>query len=89
MATIPFTARIEKSLKAELDQIALYERRSAGFIANQAIRNFVEERMATREIIVTGLALIDAQVPGIASEQVHDWFMADEDAPFPKAPAAK
>jgi predicted transcriptional regulator len=88
MPTIPFTARIEQNLKTELDKIARYERRSAGFMANQAIRNLVEERIATRELIETGLALVEMGVPSVPAEEFHDWLFAEDDLPFPQGRVA-
>ena len=88
MPTVPFTARIEQNLKTELDKIARYERRSAGFMANQAIRNLVEERIATRELIETGLALIEMGAPSIPANEMHDWLFAEEDLPFPQGRVA-
>jgi predicted transcriptional regulator len=85
MPTAPFTARIETDLKAELEQIARYERRSAGFLAGQAIRNLVEERRATRELIDTGLRLVALGAPALSSEEIHAWLEGDEAAPFPRA----
>jgi predicted transcriptional regulator len=88
MPTIPFTARIDKDLKTELDQIARFERRSAGFMANQAIRNLVEERKATRDLIDTGLALIEMGAPSVPAKEMHDWLFAEEDLPFPQGRVA-
>ena len=85
MPTAPFTARIDQDLKTELEQIARYERRSAGFIAGQAIRNLVEERRATRELIETGLKLVEMGAPALSSQDFHSWLEGDEDAAFPRA----
>ncbi len=85
MATTSFTTRIDTELKAELEQIARYEDRSASYMANQAIKAMVEERKATRELVETGLALIEKDAPAIPAEAVHDWFVADDDRPFPAA----
>ena len=83
MPTAPFTARIDQDLKTELEQIARYERRSAGFIAGQAIRNLVEERRATRKLIETGLRLVEMGAPALSSQEFHSWLDGDEDAAFP------
>ena len=85
MPTTPFTARIDQELKTELEQIARYERRSAGFIAGQAIRNLVEERRATRELVETGLKLVEMGAPSLSSQDFHAWLEADEDVSFPRA----
>lgn len=85
MPTTSFTTRIDAELKSQLDQIAAFEDRSASYVANQAIRAFVEDRVATRALVAAGLAQVAAGDPGIAPAQVHDWLMADDDRTFPDA----
>ena len=86
MATTSFTTRIDTGLKAELEEIARMENRSASFMANQAIRSLVEERKATRELIELGLEMVEAGAPTTASEDIHAWLLAeDENAPFHEA----
>lgn len=85
MPTASFTTRIDADLKAELEQIAQYEDRSASYMANQAIRNFVEERRATRELVELGLEMVDRGVSGIPAQDIHDWMLAEDDQPFPSA----
>ena len=84
MATTSFTTRIDSELKTQLDRIARFEDRSASYMANQAIRAFVEERLATRDLLETGLALVDQGAPSLAPNTVHDWLKADDDRAFPK-----
>lgn len=91
MKTMPmtsFTTRIDSELKADLEQIARFDDRSASYVANQAIRALVEERKATRELIETGLMLVEKGAPSIPAADIHDWFMADDDRPFPAARSA-
>jgi predicted transcriptional regulator len=89
MATSTFTTRIDSELKAELERIARAERRSASFIANQAIENLVEERRATRELVQTGLMLLERGAPTIPAEDIHAWMLSeDEEAPFPSGRAS-
>ena len=84
MATTSFTTRIDSELKAELEQIARFENRSASYMANQAIRALVEERKATRELVKLGLELVDAGALTIAADDIHSWMLAyDDAAPFP------
>lgn len=83
MPTVSFTHRIDTELKTELEKIAQYDDRSAAYVANQAIKNFVEERQATRELIETGLALVDAGAPSVPAEDIHSWLLADEEQSFP------
>jgi len=83
MPTVSFTHRIDTELKTELEKIAHYDDRSAAYVANQAIKNFVEERLATRELIETGLALVEAGAPSIPADDIHNWLLSDEDQSFP------
>lgn len=85
MPTASLTTRIDMNLKTELEQIARFDRRSASFMTNQAIKNLVEERKATRELIQTGLSLVKTGAATLSSDDIHQWFMAGEDAPFPQS----
>lgn len=86
MPTTSFTTRIDTDLKADLEEIARMENRSASFMANQAIKSLVEERKATRALIELGLEMVQTGGPTIPSKDVHDWLLAeDENAPFPQA----
>lgn len=86
MATTSFTTRMETDLKADLEEIARMENRSASFLANQAIRSMVEERKATRDLVELGLEMVEASEPTIAPKDIHAWLLAeDESAPFPEA----
>jgi predicted transcriptional regulator len=85
MPTASFTARIDADLKAELEAIARFEDRSASWLANQALRNFVDERIATRELLRAGLKLIEGQAEGAAPDEVHRWLEADDERAFPVA----
>jgi predicted transcriptional regulator len=87
MPTASFTARLDADLKAELEAIGRYENKSASWLANQAIRCFVEERVATRELLRAGLDSIAHGGAGIDPEAVHAWLCAGEEAGFPR-PAA-
>jgi predicted transcriptional regulator len=85
MASASFTHRMDPELKAELERIARFDDRSASYVANLAIRAFVEERQATRELIDEGLRQVEAGAPSIAAEAVRDWLLSDDDRPFPDA----
>ena len=86
MPTASFTAHIDADLKAELETIARFEDRSASWLANQALRNFVDERIATRELLRAGLNLIESGAEGAAPDDVHRWLLADDERPFPNTP---
>lgn len=82
MSTTPFTTRLDSKLKSRLETIAKYEDRSSSYIANQAIKAFVEEKEQTRELIKTGLDLVNSGV-SISSNAVNTWFQ-EENASFPQ-----
>ena len=85
MATTSFTTRLDTDLKQSLERIAQFEDRSASWVANRAIRSFVEEREATRELLQTGLELVTSNAKGVSSSSVHEWLRGDEAATFPQA----
>jgi predicted transcriptional regulator len=89
MASASFTHRMDPELRAELERIARFEDRSASYVANQAIRAFIAERQATRELVREGLRQIVAGAPSLSADEVRDWFLAADERPFPdgrKAP---
>lgn len=45
----------------------------------------VEERQATRELVLEGLRKVESGAPSISADDVQDWFLADDDGPFPTA----
>ena len=85
MPTAMFTARLDAELKAELERIARAEDRSASWVANQAIRAFVEERRAVRDLVDAGLDMVEREAPGATPEAVHDWMLAEDERSFPTA----
>jgi predicted transcriptional regulator len=76
---------MDPDLKAELEKIARFDDRSASYVANLAIRAFVEERQATRELVLEGLRQVEAGAPSISAEAVKDWLLADDGRAFPEA----
>ncbi len=84
MPTTSFTTRIDADLKARLEEVARRDGRSASYVANLAIRNLVEEREATRELLQAGLALAEAGL-SVAEAEVEAWLNDPDDRPFPEA----
>ena len=84
MASASFTHRMDPDLKAELERIARFDDRSASYIANLAIRAFVDERQATRELVREGLRQVEAGAPSLSADEVRDWLLAKDDRPFPE-----
>lgn len=83
MTTTTFTTRLDVGLKSRLQRIAEQDRRSASFMANQAIENFVAEREATIELVELGLKLADKGV-SISQAAIQKWMRGPANAPFPK-----
>ena len=84
MPTASFTMRLDKTLKAELEELARFEDRSASYMANLALRNLVEERKATRELAELGVKLVENGADALSEQAVTDWLMAEDETPFPK-----
>jgi predicted transcriptional regulator len=85
MNKVVVTTEIDAGLNQALEEIARFDNRSASDLADQAVRNLVEERLATRELLRHGLRLVDAgDVKAIDQADVHDWLMSDEEE-FPVA----
>jgi predicted transcriptional regulator len=82
MTTTTFTTRIDLGLKKRLEQLAQRDKRSASFVANQAIENWVEEREATRELVLVGLELAKTG-RSMSEADVDDWLRHPDDAAFP------
>jgi predicted transcriptional regulator len=85
MNKVVFTTEIDAALNEALEEIARFEHRSSAELADQAIRNLVEERIATRELLYQGLRLVDGgDVKAVDSADIHAWLLSDEDE-FPAA----
>jgi predicted transcriptional regulator len=87
MATTTFTTRIDLGLKRRLEQLAERDKRSASFVANLAIQNMVEEREATRDLVLVGLELAKAG-HSISEEDIDSWLRNPEDITFPATNAS-
>jgi predicted transcriptional regulator len=85
MNKVVVTTEIDAGLNQALEEIARFDNRSPSDLVDQAIRNLVEERLATRELVRHGLRLVDAgDIKAIDRADVHDWLMSDEEE-FPTA----
>lgn len=84
MASASFTHRMDPALREEIERIARFEDRSASYVANLAIRAFVEERQATRELVCEGLRQVAAGGASVSADEVRNWLLEDEDQPFPR-----
>lgn len=84
MTTTTFTTRIDLDLKKRLEQLAERDKRSASYVANLAIQNMVEQREATRELVLVGLELAKAG-PSMSEEDVDIWLRNPEATALPDA----
>jgi len=53
-------------------------------MANLASRKLVEERTATRALVVLGLEMVRQSMSGIQEDEVDAWLADDDERPFPK-----
>jgi len=58
-------------------------------MASKMAQALLDEQNATRALLKTGLALVEQRVPAITPTQVHDWFMVNDDRPFPQPDTSK
>ena len=73
MATVPFSMRLDEDVKARLEKQAQREDRSAGFLAQLAIQNLLEEREHFYEQMDLAIAEADKGV-FISGEAMHRWM---------------
>ena len=86
MASVSFTHGIDAELRTEIEKTARFEDCGASRVANLAIRGFVDERQATRDLVREGLRQVAAGAPAILSEDVRDWLLAAADRLSPEDP---
>ena len=86
MGTVPFTMRIDETLKRALEEEARREERSASQLATRAIRKMLEGKAERRRIIMEAVAEADKGV-FISEEKMTAWFMSlgtDNELPEPE-----
>jgi len=87
MSTVPFTFRIEKSLKKSLDLEAQAEDRSASYLASKAIKMMLELREKKHQAVQDAILEADKGV-FVSQAAVHDWLNSwdtENELPKPKA----
>lgn len=90
MPTVPFTLRIDAAIKKRLDQEAKREDRSAGYVAQQAIRAYVEAKERSRAAIRAAETEADRGV-FISSDAMDKWVRSwgsDDELPPPQPDVA-
>lgn len=73
MATVPFSMRLDEDVKTRLEKQAAREERSAGYLAQLAIQNLLEEREYFYEQMDLAIAEADKGV-FISGEAMHRWI---------------
>ncbi len=87
MTTVPFSMRLEKDLKAHLNQEAKRVERPASYLASRAISEYLERRKFERELLLERME--EAKSGVFVSEDrvtawVDSWF-TDTELPKPDA----
>jgi predicted transcriptional regulator len=86
MGTVPFSMRIDRVIKKELDSEAKSQDRSAAYLAQLAISAYLEDRKAWREMLREAAQELDKGV-FISEEAVDAWMKSwgtDNELPMPE-----
>jgi predicted transcriptional regulator len=86
MATVPFSMRIDESVRARLETEASFEDRSAGYIAQKAIESYLDDKAYMRECFKEAVAEADKGV-FISEETMDAWLLSwdtDHELPPPE-----
>ena len=86
MSASPFSLRLKPEVKAALEKEAAAQDRSAAWVANKAIEDYLGREKALRDSVIAALAEADKGV-FVSGEAVEGWMArwADgHDDPFPE-----
>ena len=86
MPTTPFSIRLDTKVKAKLEQEARREDRSAGYIAQMAIEDYLDAKAYKRECLREAVAEADKGV-FVSWEKVDAWMKSwgtDDELPMPE-----
>ncbi len=86
MPTTPFSIRIDTEIKSKLEREALLEDRSAGYIAQKAIADYLDAKEYKRECLREAIAEADKGV-FISEEAMDAWVESwgtEKELPMPK-----
>jgi predicted transcriptional regulator len=72
MATVPFSVRLDETVKARLEAEAAREDRSAGYLVQQAVEEFLDGKEYFREQMLLAIAEADKGV-FISEEAMDRW----------------
>jgi predicted transcriptional regulator len=73
MATVPFSVRLDATVKARLEAEAAREDRSAGYLVQQAVEEFLDGKEYFREQMLMAIAEADKGV-FISEEAMNRWM---------------
>ena len=73
MATVPFSIRLDEAMKARLEQEAEREDRSASYLAQKAIGDYLDYKDFFRREMEAAIAEADKGV-FISGEAMHKWI---------------
>lgn len=85
MTTIPFTMRLDETLKKNLEEEARREDRSASYLATRAIKQMLDAKSAKRLAIEEAMQEADAGA-FVSQSAVHKWMDSwdtDNELPSP------
>ena len=86
MATTPFSIRLDAEVKTRLEQEAQLEDRSAGYIAQKAIEDYLDAKAYKRECLREAIAEADKGV-FISEEAMDAWVKSwgtENELPMPE-----
>ena len=86
MSTVPFSLRIDTKLKSKLEKEAAREDRSAAYIAQKAIEDYLDAKAYKRECIREAFAEADKGI-FVSEEAVDAWvdsWGTDNELPMPE-----
>jgi predicted transcriptional regulator len=86
MPTVPFSMRMDKALRHQLDKEAELEDRSAAYLAQQAISAYLEEKRAWRLMLRDSAKELDKGV-FVSGEAVMAWMKSwgtENELPMPE-----
>ena len=86
MTTTPFSLRLDAKMKKRLVKEANLEKRSAGFIVQEALASYLDGKDYERQMAEEAFAEAEKGV-FISGEKVHAWMESlgtDKELPFPE-----
>ena len=86
MGTVSVSFRIDEDAKARLKREAELEERSESYIANQAIKQYLDRQQRRRHMLDQALVEADKGT-FISSEVMHEWvdsWGSDKETPLPE-----